>query len=125
MPSIEIKRGEIRFQRATGPAAAAFTSAMLGLLALTIVNLGTEISQPFRDAVFGIGKLWMPGAQGIGPYSGKETIMLVVWLGSWAGLHIVLRKKDVDLVRWGIVFLLGLGLATTFIWPPTIDLILR
>ena len=125
MPSMEIQRGQVTLQRASGPAAAAFTSAMVGLLVMTVVNLGTEASEPFRDFILNIGKLWIPGAESIGPYSGKETVMLVAWLVTWAALHLILRKKEVDLVRWGVLFLVGIGLATTFIWPPVIDLLFR
>ncbi len=68
----------------SGPAIAAMYAALLGLLTMAIVNIIMEASAPFKDAVFGIGKSWMPGAAGIGPYSGKETILLVVWLGPQA-----------------------------------------
>jgi hypothetical protein len=63
----------------------------------------------------------MPGAQGIGPYSGKETLALVGWLGSWVIMHFALRKRDLMVSRWLIVFLVGLGLATTLIWPPVFE----
>ncbi len=65
-----------------GIAVAALMAAMLGMLALAVVNVFTTASKPFNAWVHGVGKLWMPGAEGIGPYSGKETISLVVWLGA-------------------------------------------
>jgi hypothetical protein len=43
-------------------------------VALAVVNVFTAASKPFNTWVHGVGKLWMPGAEGIGPYSGKETI---------------------------------------------------
>ncbi len=104
-----------------GIAVASFLSAMLGMLTLAVVNIFTAASKDFNAFVYGIGKLWMPGAQGIGPYSGKETLALVAWIGSWIILHMALRKKDVDISRWFIVFLIGVGLATTLIWPPVYD----
>lgn len=101
-----------------GAAQAAILSAMLGCLTLALVNLGTEISESFKTTVHGIGKLWMPGAQGIGPYSGKETIALVVWLLSWLILARVLRDKEWNFQFVVVFFLVGMGVATTLIWPP-------
>ena len=74
----------------------------------------------FRS-VHGIGKLWMPGAEGIGPYSGKQTLSLLVWIGSWIVLHVALRNRELNLGRWLIVFLVGIGIATTLLWPPVFE----
>ena len=63
-------------------------------------------------------KLWMPGAEGIGPYSGKETVGLIAWLVSWVILHFSLRHKQLNGGLWLTVFLLGIGVATTLVWPP-------
>lgn len=104
-----------------GVAAAAFMAAMLGMLTLAVVNVFTASFKAFNAWVFGIGKLWMPGAEGIGPYSGKETLALAAWLGSWIILHLVLRKKDVEISRCFIIFLIGVGIATTLIWPPVFE----
>jgi hypothetical protein len=57
-----------------GIALAALMGGMLGMLALAVVNVFTAASKPFNAWVHGVGKMWMPGAEGIGPYSGKETI---------------------------------------------------
>ena len=56
-----------------GIAVAALMAAMLGMLTLAVVNVFTAASPDFNKWVHNVGKLWMPGAQGIGPYSGKET----------------------------------------------------
>ncbi len=105
----------------SGAAVAAIVAAALGMLTLALVNLGTAASKGFNTWVHGIGKLWMPGAEGIGPYSGKETLSLVVWLGSWAVLHVAWRGRDLDLARWLLVFLVGVGVATTLVWPPVFE----
>ena len=102
----------------SGAAVAALIAAMLGMLALAIVNVFAEASEAFAGTVHGIGKLWMPGAAGIGPYSGKETVGLVVWIVSWAVLHPLGRGKELNLSRWLVVFLIGVGVATTLLWPP-------
>ena len=59
----------------SGIAVAALMSSMLGMLALAVVNVFTTASKDFNAWVHGVGKLWMPGAAGIGPYSGKETTL--------------------------------------------------
>ncbi|HKZ04784.1 MAG TPA: hypothetical protein VJU81_04870 [Methylomirabilota bacterium] len=104
-----------------GIAVAALMAAMLGMLTLAVVNVFTAASPDFNKWVHGVGKLWMPGAQGIGPYSGKETLALIGWLGSWVILHLTLRKRDVEISRWFILFLVGVGIATTLIWPPVFE----
>jgi hypothetical protein len=104
-----------------GVAVAALLAAVIGMLALAGVNQFTQISKDFNTWVHGIGKLWMPGAQGIGPYSGKETLSAIAWLGSWVILHFALRRRDMDVSRWLIVFIVGVGIATTWIWPPVFE----
>ncbi len=101
-----------------GAAQAVLLSSMIGIFVLSVVNLGTEISTSFKDAVLNIGKLWMPGAEGIGPYSGKETLSLLAWLVSWFVLHRTLRAKEWNQPVVLMVFLLGIGVATTLLWPP-------
>ncbi len=96
-------------------------SAFVGTFTLAVVNVFTAASKGFNAWVYDVGKLWMPGAAGIGPYSGKETLALIAWLGSWIVLHFVLRKKDLEVGRWFVAFLVGLGIATTLIWPPVFE----
>ena len=107
-----------------GAAVAAYISAMLGLLVMGIVHTMTDASAAFSTWVLSVGKLWIPNAQGIGPYSGKETFLLVTWLLSWAVLHMLLRKRNVKLIGPVIVFVVGMALATLFIYTPFIDFIL-
>jgi len=111
-------------EKRNGGAVAAFLSAMIGLLMLGIVNVGTEASNAFNNWVLSVGKLWIPNAQGIGPYSGKETFLLVGWFLSWIVLHMILRKRDVKLAVPAVVFVLGLAFATLFVYTPFIDFIL-
>ena len=109
---------EANQEKPTGAAVAAYLSASLGILSLAVSHLLSEKNESIKNAVQALGKLWMPGAEGIGPYSGKETIELLVWLLSWAVLHSMLKNKTVS-VRWsGVAFLLILGVATTLLWPP-------
>jgi hypothetical protein len=104
--------------RPTGEAVAALLAAGIGMLTLALVNQIAELSEPFAAWLHGIGKLWMPGAPGIGPYSGKETVSGLAWLVSWAILHPALRTRELSVARWLVVFLVMVAVATTFIWPP-------
>jgi hypothetical protein len=106
---------------ATGVAVAALLAAMIGMLALAGVNQFTQISKDFNVWVHGVGRLWMPGAQGIGPYSGKETLSALAWIISCVPLHFALRTRELKLSRWLVVFLVGVGIATTWIWPPVFE----
>lgn len=110
-------------QMTTGPAAAAVLGAGLGLVTLAIAHVFAEASEPVKHAMQSLGNLWMPGAQGIGPYSGKETVALVVWLLSWTLLHAAWRKRDVNLTLAGVIALLLVGIATTLLWPPVTHLL--
>ena len=108
----------------TGPAAA-LLSVVVGLLVLAGSHLLAEYSDAGKNWVYAWGKAWMPGAAGIGPYSGKETLALLAWMVSWGLLHLLLRRRNVNLTAMGVLFLLGIGSATTLLWPPVIEEILH
>ena len=110
-------------RKPTGPAVAAFLSAMIGLVCLGIVNLGDEAGV-LTNFLLQTGKLWIPNAEGIGPYSGKETFLLLGWLLSWVVLHRILRKREVRLAGPVIVFIIGLAFATLTIYTPIIGILL-
>jgi hypothetical protein len=116
-----IATDSVRPRRPTGEAVAALLGAAIGMLTLAIVNQITAGSPGFNTWVHGIGKLWMPGAEGIGPYSGKETLAVIGWLGGWAVLHVSLRGRELTLSRWVIAFLVIVAVATTLIWPPVFE----
>ena len=109
----------------TGPAAAALLGAGLGLLALALSHVFSEASEPCKHAMQTLGNVWIPGAQDIGPYAGKETVGLLVWLISWALLHVVLKKRQISVVAAGVVTLILIGAATTFLWPPVTHLLVK
>jgi hypothetical protein len=90
-----------------GAAVAAYLAVAVGSLVLALVAFASDLSKPFEQMVFGIGKLWMPGAAGIGPYSGKETLGLLAWLVSWAILHFSLRNHQLNGRFWLIVSFLA------------------
>lgn len=108
-----------------GIAAAAITSSMIGILSLSISHLLSVVSQASKTIIHEIGKLWIPGADAIGPYGGKETIMLIGWVVSWVILHYALRNRDVKLSYYTIVFMIGVGVATLFVWSPFLHWIIN
>lgn len=110
--------------KANGRAVAAMLSGMIGLIVMGIVNFGTEASTDFNNWVLSVGKLWVPSAGGIGPYSGKETFLLIGWFGSWAILHFALRKKSLNMKIASLVFIIGIAVAALLVYTPFIDPIL-
>ena len=116
-PKVDAPRAVV----AGGVAVAALLGSLAGMLTLAVVNVFTTASKAFNVWVHGIGKVWMPGAEGIGPYSGKQTLAAVAWLVTWAILHFALRKREMDISRWLLAFLVGVGVATTLIWPPVFE----
>ncbi len=112
------------FKRANGEAIAALMSAMIGLLVMGIMHLGSVASSDFGQWLLSVGKAWIPNAAGLGPYSGKETFLLIGWLGSWAALHFALRHRSLRLTLPMVIFTIGMALATLFVYTPFIDVIL-
>ena len=106
-----------------GIAAAAMISSMIGVLSLSVSHTLSVLSQESKLMIHEIGKLWIPGADAIGPYSGKETIMLMGWGVSWIILHYALRNRDVKLSYYTIIFMIGVGIAILLVWTPFVHLI--
>ncbi|MGQ0536694.1 MAG: hypothetical protein ACT4PT_11560 [Methanobacteriota archaeon] len=103
---------------ATGPELAAILAATFGLLVMATVTVATELDDGVKEFVFDVGKAWIPHADHIGPYSGKETFLLVSWLGSWLVLRALLTGRSPNArVLYGIALAM-LALATTLVWPP-------
>jgi hypothetical protein len=110
--------------RPSGPAAAVLLSIGIGALAMAIVVGFADANKAFNDGfVHSVGKAWVPGAQGIGPYSGKFTFFFVGWLLSWAVGHVALKNKDVDLGKWAIVSFALISLGILLVWPPITHLV--
>ena len=110
--------------RPSGAAIAAMLSIGIGAMAMAIVVGISDASAAFNNGfVHSIGKAWVPGAQGIGPYSGKFTFFLVGWLLSWAIGHLVLKNRDLDLGKWAVVSFALISLGILLIWPPITELI--
>jgi hypothetical protein len=110
-----------REQKPSGEAIAAFMSPMLGLLALSIANLLWEADRVYYTEVYLRIGSWIPKYDRIGPFTGKETILLVVWLVSWVVLHLLLRKREMRVAPWAIAFLIGIAVAALLVWPPVAE----
>ncbi len=109
-----------------GPAIAAFMSAALGLFAMAIANLTQEAVPGLYDTLVALGS-WIPYVPDSSlyyadmrpsPLSGNETLLVVVWLGSWAMLHYAFRKKDFSVPPWTILLVLLIFTSALACWPP-------
>ncbi len=105
-----------------GQAAAAMTAAMIGVLSLGISHIISVLSKDAKLFIHEIGKAWIPGAEGIGPYSGKESLMLIGWGLSWLILYFALRNRDVKLSYYTLLFMIGISIATLLVWTPFVHI---
>lgn len=108
--------------RPTGEAIAALMSPMIGIFVFSVVSMLWDATywDPTRDfspLLLRIGS-WMPYSGKIGPYSGRETILLVTWAVAWLVLHFILRKKELRVLPWAIAFLVGMAISTLLLWAP-------
>ena len=102
------------------------TALLLGEFALLVADKVSNVSKPAENWVYGLGK-WMPGATGsgpdgsIGPYSGKETIGLAIWLSSWAILHMAFKHRSFRIARSLRIFLIAGAVITLNFLEPIAD----
>lgn len=94
--------------RPNGPVAAVLLATGIGALVLAVLIVVAEANESFKDS--------LAYDVEVGPLSGKTIWATVAFLGSWAGLTIGLRTRDVDMTKVLIVagLLLVLGLVGTF-----------
>jgi hypothetical protein len=95
-------------ERPNGPVAAVLLATGIGSLVLAILVVWAEASESFKDSLV--------YSDDVGPLSGKTIWAVVAFFASWAGLHAVLRHREVNLrTIWLITLaLLALGLLGTF-----------
>ena len=108
-----------------GQVAAAMIAAMIGVLSLGISHTISVLSEDAKLFIHEVGKAWIPGAVEIGPYSGKESFMLIGWGLSWLILYFVLRNRDVRLPYYTVIFMIGVGIATLLVWTPFVHIIAK
>jgi hypothetical protein len=104
-----------------GPVAAAFIAAGAACFTLGLMVVGVDANDSFKSALdfsknYGLGS-------GVGPLSGKIAIATIVYVVTWLGLHLALRRQEVAWRRVMIAtgILVGLGFLLTF--PPAFELI--
>jgi hypothetical protein len=111
--------------RKNGQVAAAMTAAMIGVLSLGISHTISVLSKDAKLFIFEVGKVWIPGAEEIGPYSGKESFMLIGWGLSWLILYYALRNRDVKLSYYTLLFMIGISVATLLVWTPFVHILTK
>jgi hypothetical protein len=91
-----------------GPIAAAILAGGIGCLALGLFTTLAEASSSFSD--------WLSWDDDVGPLSGKTALAVIVWLISWAMLHVVYRAKPFETRRALTIalVLVALGVLGTF-----------
>ncbi|MFB2838095.1 hypothetical protein [Floridanema evergladense] len=110
--------------KVSGPAAAALVSAGFGCFLMMVFHHFSETTKSVDEMLSQIGG-WMPGSNNVdkmygslGSYAGKQTILLIGWLGSWLVLHLMWRKKNIKprtMFFWMFVFFVA---ATVMNWHP-------
>lgn len=98
-----------------GAGAAAALSAGAGTAVLGLLTLVTDKSPAIKSALI----LYKP----TGALSGVTTIAVLVWIVSWAVLHLLWAKKEVAIQKVVTIafLLLATGLLLTF--PPFLDVL--
>jgi hypothetical protein len=119
-----LARGSHQPPPTSGAAAAALISAGIGCFMMMVTHHLAETSTVRDRAIWSLGK-WIPGSDtgdrllgSIGSYTGKETILLCVWLGSWLVLHNLLQHRQ---IKTSTIFIWTFGLfvaATVMSWQP-------
>jgi len=97
-----ISKGSDNAPEKSGMAAAALISGGVGAVMMMISHHISDTNKGFETILHKTIGGWIPGAVNpdpmwgnIGSYAGKETVMLVGWLVSWAVLHLLLKDKHV------------------------------
>ena len=106
--------------RFNGPEMATVMAACIAIFTLGAVQLYVVLDESgaSKDLMQDIGNAWMQGAAPIGPYSGKERVLVVARLASWGLLHVSLRQRHVNPRPWFGIGLVLLLLGVLGVWPP-------
>lgn len=99
---------DITTGRAEGPVSAAIIAAGIGATALGLLTTLAAASKGVST--------WLTFAAPVGPLSGKTIMAVIIWLISWAILHVAMRKTQFESTKALIiaVLLIALGLLGTF-----------
>jgi hypothetical protein len=99
---------EVEPDKPEGPISAAIIAAGVGAAALGVFTTLAEANSTVKD--------WLQFNDAVGPLSGKTIMTVIVWLVSWAVLHLALRRKRYETGRALTIalILIGLGVLGTF-----------
>lgn len=109
----------------TGPAAAFLISGGIGAVVMMIAHHLSDTSKAREAALTTLGS-WMPAGflssnplwGNLGSYAGKETMLLIGWLGSLAILYPMLQNKQIK-PRTLFFWMFSLfTVATAMSWHP-------
>ena len=119
-----LSQGANNVPNSSGVAASAFISAAVGCFTMMVVHHLADTSKTREAFIWKLGA-WIPGSNNpsklwgnIGSYTGKETMLLVGWLVSWAVLHQLWKHKQVKsktIFFW--IFALMIA-STAMCWHP-------
>lgn len=97
-----------------GPGAAAVLAAGVGCFTLGVVAVLADKLPRFARLL----NLYPP----TGPLSGVSTSAIIVWLAVWAVLHLLWRKRNVELHTTTRIALMLLACGALLTFPPVGDL---
>lgn len=109
VPDKELHPEGIEFpDKPEGPIAAAILAGGIGCFALGLFTTVAEASTSFKD--------WLSWDDDVGPLSGKTALAVIVWLVSWAVLHVTYRDRPFETRRALTIalVLVALGALGTF-----------
>lgn len=108
----------------SGVSAAALLSAAIGCFTMMVSHHLGDTSKATNEWLWNLGS-WIPGSKSndemwgnIGSYTGKQTMLLIGWLVSWAILHFLWRNRNVKsntVLFWLFAFIIA---ATVMSWHP-------
>jgi hypothetical protein len=95
-------------ERPTGPVAAAVLATGIGAVVLGVLTTLNEASTDVHD--------FLEFTDDVGPLSGKTTLAVIAYFGSWAILHGVWRRQNPALrpILIATLVLVALGILGTF-----------
>ncbi|MGL5939318.1 MAG: hypothetical protein ACRC2S_02855 [Waterburya sp.] len=119
-----LARGAKTPPSSSGVAAAALISAAFSCFFMMLNQHFTTISKPWENIIWTLGS-WIPGSHNpdplygeIGSYSGKETVLLMSWLGSWLLWGWLWRDREISHRTIFSCLLVLLVAATIMNWHP-------
>lgn len=116
--------GATEAPKVSGPAAAALLSASFSCFLLMVNQHLTSIFPMWNEWIWRLGD-WIPGSKTsdpiygeIGSYTGKQTVMLLGWLGSWLLLGMLWKDKQISFPPIVALIIFFIAAATVMNWHP-------